>query len=89
MKYKLIYSKLFVEDIKKLKKSEPNSLKKIMKLLEELEEHPKIGTGKPEQLRHNRTGEWSRRISRNHRVIYKIEDDLVQVLLISAYGHYQ
>ncbi|WP_114751845.1 type II toxin-antitoxin system YoeB family toxin [Pleomorphovibrio marinus] len=38
-------------------------LKKLFQLLEELTEHPTSGTGKPEQLKHNLAGYWSRRIS--------------------------
>ena len=62
---------------------------KIVNLLEELENHPRSGTGKPEQLKHNLAGKWSRRINREHRLIYTIEDNKVIVEVISAKGHYE
>ena len=58
-----------LEDLAKLKKSEPAAFKKAGKLLGELQEHPKTGTGKPEALGGDRSGQWSRRISQRHRLI--------------------
>ncbi|NLJ00054.1 MAG: Txe/YoeB family addiction module toxin, partial [Bacteroidales bacterium] len=46
------------------------------------------GTGKPEALKGNRKGQWSRRITREHRLIYEIHEDIITVLIISASGHY-
>lgn len=57
-------------------------------MIEELQDHPKTGTGKPKPLSGNRSGEWSRRITDKHRLIYKIEEDTVIVLVLSAWGHY-
>ena len=54
----------------------------------ELQEHPKTGTGKPEPLAEDRIGQWSRRISLKHRLIYEIEETVVKVDGLSAYGHY-
>ncbi len=79
----------FDEDIEKHKKSEEKSvLKKIDKLLDELREHPQTGTGKPELLIGDKAGQWSRRISKKHRLIYEINGEIVTFLLLSAYGHY-
>lgn len=77
-----------LEDLAKLKRSEPAAFKKAGKLLLELQEHPKIGTGKPEPLGGDRADQWSRRISQKHRLIYEIEDLTVKVDVLSAYGHY-
>ena len=49
--------------------------------------HPTVGTGHPEQLKGERTGQWSRRISQKHRLIYQIMEHEVVVLVLSAYGH--
>ena len=76
-------------DLAKLKKSEKPAYKKAVKLLEELYEHPTTGTGKPEQLRHCKEPTWSRRISDKHRLVYRIQDEVVTVLVISAFGHYE
>jgi toxin YoeB len=62
-------------------------LKKIEKLLLELIDHPFTGTGKPEPLKNNLTGLWSRRITLKHRLIYLVQENIVGVL--SAYGHYE
>lgn len=89
MIYKLIFSEEAEHDIQRLKRSEPQAFKKLMKLLLELQEHPVTGTGKPEMLVGNRSGQWSRRISGRHRLIYCIEEEIVTVLVLSAYGHYE
>ncbi len=88
-KYEIIFSKNFSKDIEKLKRISEKAYNKVYSFFEELEQHPRTGTGKPEQLKHNRRGQWSRRITKEHRLVYIIKDDLVEVLLISAVGHYK
>ena len=63
--------------------------KKIEKLLQELIEHPKTGTGQVEQLRGNMHGKWSRRIDKKNRLVYTIDDEIVTVEVLSAKGHYR
>jgi toxin YoeB len=63
--------------------------RKIAGLLKELEEHPYTGTGKPERLKENFSGYWSRRINQEHRLIYSVEENIVTVTVVSAKGHYQ
>lgn len=87
MKYQVQYTDIALEDLKLLKKHEPDSYKKALKLIAELYEHPLAGTGHPEPLKGNRNGQWSRRINQKHRLVYKVENDFLRVLLISAYGH--
>lgn len=55
-------------------------------LKEMLRKDPSKGIGKPEQLRHNLTGFWSRRISQKDRLIYKFDDHSVYIFAIG--GHY-
>lgn len=86
--YDIIYSKQAKEDLAKLRKSEPAAHKKAVSLLLELMEHPFTGTGKPEQLSGDRTGQWSRRITKKHRLVYEIHDTEVIVIVLTAYGHY-
>jgi toxin YoeB len=62
-------------------------LKRIAALLTSIETSPFQGIGKPEPLRHDLSGYWSRRIDRENRIIYKIEEDIVWV--ISLKGHYK
>jgi len=77
-------------DISKIKKSgDKATIKKLEKILLELIDHPMIGTGNPEQLRHNLSGFWSRRINKKDRLIYEIiEEPNKLVVIISALGHY-
>ena len=86
--YKISYTEKAEKDLIALKRSEPQSFKKVIKLIDELTEHPTTGTGKPKQLSSDRAGQWSRRISSKHRLIYMIDNEEVVVLLLSAYGHY-
>ena len=62
--------------------------KSLCKLLKELirSEDPTIGLGKPEPLKHNLSGLWSRRISRKDRLIYKFDQNYVFIFAIG--GHY-
>jgi toxin YoeB len=76
------------KDLKLLSNKAPQALGKLAKLLDELKEHPRSGTGQCEQLKHYKEETWSRRITREHRLVYRIYDDIVEVLVISAFGHY-
>lgn len=60
------------EDIRYFSKTGQKSiLKKIETLLSEIEQTPYSGTGKPEALKHQYSGVWSRRINKEHRIIYE------------------
>ena len=63
------------------------TLRKINGLIKECLRHPYDGTGKPEALRGDLSGVWSRRIDREHRLVYRVKDDAVEV--ISCRYHYQ
>lgn len=86
--YEIIFSECALKDILRLRKSEPAAYKKVGKLIEELKIHPTTGTGHPEQLKGNRVGQWSRSITKKHRLIYEIVEEVVHVNILSAYGHY-
>ena len=85
--YFIEFNKKAQKDLKKLS-SFPLYYNKLEKLIEELKIHPETGTGKPEQLKYNDVPTWSRRISEKHRLVYEIQGEVVTVLVISAYGHY-
>jgi len=63
-------------------------LKRIYRLLEELEQHPTTGTGKPHQLKYDKAETWSRSIDDRHRMLYTIDEGKVTVFVISLWGHY-
>ena len=89
MKYAIELSLDAENDIEKFKKSgDKKVLIKIDKLLNELRVHPTSGTGKPEQLKHYDTPTWSRRINDKHRLVYRIQENKVIVLVLSFWGHY-
>lgn len=62
------------------------TLKKINKLIDEISRTPFSGSGKPEPLKFDLNGYWSRRISLKERLIYKVNND--EILIISCKGHY-
>ncbi len=70
------------------KSGDKSSIKRIEQILKELSEHPEIGVGKPERLKFNWSGYWSRRINKRDRMIYKIEEEIITVTIISAFKHY-
>ena len=65
-------------------------LKKIGYLIEAIQVDPYTGIGKPEALKHELSGKWSRRIDREHRIIYEvIDENTIEILnIISLRGHY-
>jgi toxin YoeB len=87
--FKVILQPQAVLDLQAHRKAGNKTLiKKIDRLLEELERHPKQGVGKPESLRYNNIDIWSRRIDDRHRMLYSIEDNIVTVYVLSLWGHY-
>ncbi len=89
MSYEIELTAIAEIDIEKFKKSgDKKVLIKIDKLLDELRAHPKTGTGKPEQLKYYEVPTWSRRLTGNHRLVYRIQEDKVVVLVLSFWGHY-
>ena len=88
MAYHLDFTHKANEDIEAHKKAGNKAvLNKLLALFEELTEHPFTGTGKPEPLKHNLAGTWSRRINLEHRLIYEVNQSVVFIL--SAKGHYE
>lgn len=86
--YTLRFSEQAKDDIRLHKKSGNQAIvNKITSLLEELALHPLTGSGKPEQLKHSLAGCWSRRINREHRLVYEVTDNTV--FIHSAKGHYE
>jgi len=89
MTYHLDFSDKANSEIEFHKKSGNKSvLKKLLVLLNELANTPEEGTGKPELLKHQLSGLWSRRINKEHRIVYDILKDEKRVLIHSVKGHY-
>lgn len=62
-------------------------IKKIKELLESINIDPYTGIGQPEPLKHSLSGTWSRRINKEHRLVYEVVDEFVYIL--SLKGHYK
>lgn len=61
---------------------------RIKLLLADIAQHPYTGIGKPEALRFSLAGMWSRRINREHRLIYTVDDDRIIVHILAMHSHY-
>jgi toxin YoeB len=53
---------------------------RIIKLIKEVQRNPFTGTGKPEPLKHELSGCWSRRIDQEHRLVYEVREDKIRIL---------
>jgi toxin YoeB len=67
------------EDYLYWQKTDKNMLLKINNLLKDISRTPFTGIGKPEALKHKYKGFWSRSIDGEHRLIYKVKDDEIQI----------
>jgi toxin YoeB len=68
-------------------KSDFDIFEKIDKLISDIDRNFFKGLGKPEPLKGNWQGYWSRRITDEHRLVYKIEKDIIHIY--SCFGHYK
>jgi toxin YoeB len=83
---KVTFSSQAWEDYLHWQQTDRKLLKRINALIKEILRTPFEGTGKPEPLRHALAGYWSRRITDEHRLVYKMQDDAV--LIAQARFHY-
>ena len=63
-------------------------MKRITQLLKDIEQHPFSGMGKPEPLKGNLQGKWSRRITEEHRMVYSISSGRIYIYVFSMRYHY-
>lgn len=63
-------------------------MKRITQLLKDIEKHPFTGIGKPEPLKGNHQGKWSRRITDEHRMVYSISSGRIYIYVFSMRYHY-
>ncbi|MET9372749.1 Txe/YoeB family addiction module toxin [Streptomyces sp. NPDC003035] len=59
--------------------ADPKILKRINRLIKEIQRTPFEGAGKPEPLKENLSGWWSRRITDEHRLVYRVRDEAVEI----------
>jgi toxin YoeB len=76
----IVFSSQALENIEYWKKSGNRKvMEKITSLIEDIQRTPYEGIGKPEALKHNWNGYWSRRITSEHRLVYKVENDTILI----------
>lgn len=83
---KLIFSDQAWDDYLYWQTQDKKMLERINKMIRETQRTPFEGLGKPEALKHALSGFWSRRITEEHRMVYKVEDD--GLLLAQLRYHY-
>ena len=74
------------EDLQYWVQHQPKIAKRVMRMLEESLRDPFSGIGKPEPLKRDLSGWWSKRIDGEHRLVYKVEGDAL--IIAQARGHY-
>ncbi len=83
---KLVFSERAWAEYLYWQKIDRKVMLRINQLLQEIQRDPFRGIGKPEPLRHALQGYWSRRITDEHRIVYKIQDD--SLLIAQLQYHY-
>ncbi len=74
------------QDLQFWVQNQPKVAKKILRMIQETQRDPFGGIGKPEPLKNELSGWWSKRIDGEHRLIYKIEE--YTLIIAQARGHY-
>ncbi|MDE5947202.1 MAG: Txe/YoeB family addiction module toxin [Prevotella sp.] len=88
MEYRIKFTASATKDVRLLQQGEPSAYKKLKKFIEELKVHPTPAPAIPHRLTGDRAGQWSRSITKKHRLVYEVHDDEIVVLVLAAYGHY-
>jgi toxin YoeB len=83
---KVIFDDAAWEDYLYWQRTDPKVLKRINALIKEIQRNPYEGVGKPEPLKYNFAGYWSRRINDEHRLVYQVND--AAVLIAQLRYHY-
>jgi toxin YoeB len=76
---KFVFTELSWEDYQYWQKNDKQKIKRINDLLKDISRNPYEGLGKPEPLKFNYAGFWSRRIDEEHRLIYRVVNDEIQI----------
>jgi toxin YoeB len=83
---RIIFSKNACEDYMFWQSEDKKILKKINDLIKDIQRMPYEGMGKPEPLKYDLTGLWSRRIEREHRLVYQVNEN--EIVIYSCRYHY-
>lgn len=80
------FSKIAWDDYMSWQSEDKSMIRKINELIKDIQRTPYEGKGKPESLKYDLTGFWSRRIDREHRLVYRIEEN--DLFIFSCKFHY-
>jgi toxin YoeB len=83
---KVLFEPLSHQQFLEWERNDKKIFQKIVGLIAEAQTHPFTGTGKPELLKHQLKGCWSRRINKEHRLVYKVTPDAL--IIVSCRYHY-
>jgi toxin YoeB len=86
MSRKIVFELSAFEDFNDWVKLDKKIHRKIIELIKDINRHPFQGLGKPEALKHDLSGYWSRRIDREHRLVYKVTNE--EIIILSCKYHY-
>jgi toxin YoeB len=87
MTRKILFESSAFAEFNERASSDKKIYSKIVTLIKDIERSPFSGLGKPEALKHNLAGYWSRRITDEHRLIYQVTDDFITI--IACRYHYR
>jgi toxin YoeB len=82
----VLFEKTAFDDLKYWGSTDLKIVKKIIELIDDIQKHPFTGIGKPEPLKHQLKGYWSRRITDEHRLIYTVTDQ--SIFIAACRYHY-
>ncbi|MEL6580398.1 MAG: Txe/YoeB family addiction module toxin [Cyanobacteria bacterium J06621_12] len=83
---KVVFATSALKDYRELEQKDIKIFKRINRLLQDIKKTPFSGIGKPEPLKHKWTGYWSRRITQEHRLVYKVSED--KIFIAQCKFHY-
>lgn len=83
----IVFHKDSLDEFNEWKKKDPKVAGRIKQLLIAILDQPFEGIGKPEPLKHQLAGYWSRRITKEHRLVYKVTDS--EIIVVSCKYHYK
>lgn len=88
MEYRIEFTAKATAELVRLQTEDSKAFHKALKLIDELKTNPRVGTGHPEPLKGKPEGRWSRRITKKHRMVYRIFEEEIVVLVLTSFGHY-
>ncbi len=89
MNYKIAFTPQAAEDMDFWNRTNPKTAEKIKGMLRELQEHPFSCTGKPEPLKCQFAGAWTRRINHKDRLVYQVDEKIITVFVMAMRFHYE